>query len=73
MTNSFANLWTITHKAPLSVGFPRQEYWNELPLPSSRDFSNPGNEPVSPALADKFLLLSHQVSPVLKSIHTVDS
>ena len=71
MTNSFANLWTITHKAPLSMGFPRQEYWSRLLLTSSRDFSNPGN--VSPALADRFLLLSHQGSPVLKSTHTVDS
>ena len=23
----FATPWTITHQAPLSVGFPRQEYW----------------------------------------------
>ena len=26
----FANLWTITHQAPLSVGFSRQEYWSRL-------------------------------------------
>ena len=23
----FATPWTITHQAPLSVGFPRKEYW----------------------------------------------
>ena len=73
MTNSFANPWTVTHKAPLSMGFPRQEYCNELPLPSSRDLPDLGNEPVSPALPDGFLLPSHQVSPVLKSTHSVDS
>ena len=38
--------WTVAHQAPLSMGFPQQEYWNGLPLPSPRDFpdqkSNPG-------------------------------
>ena len=29
----FATLWTIAHQAPLSMGFPRQEYWNGLPFP----------------------------------------
>ena len=29
----FATLWTITHQAPLSMGFSRQEYWNGLPFP----------------------------------------
>ena len=27
----FVTLWTITQQAPLSIGFSRQEYWNELP------------------------------------------
>ena len=26
--------WTVAHQAPLSLEFPRQEYWNELPFPS---------------------------------------
>ena len=26
--------WTIACQAPLSVGFTRQEYWNEMPFPS---------------------------------------
>ena len=26
--------WTAAHQAPPSMGFSRQEYWNELPLPS---------------------------------------
>ena len=29
----FETLWTVTHQAPLSVGFPRQEYWSGLPFP----------------------------------------
>ena len=30
----FATSWTAAYQAPLSMGFPRQEYWSELPLPS---------------------------------------
>ena len=26
--------WTVARQAPLSTGFPRQEYWSGLPLPS---------------------------------------
>ena len=37
-------------QAPLSVGFPRQEYWSGLPFPSLGDIPDPGIEPSSPAL-----------------------
>ena len=26
--------WTVACQAPLSMGFPRQEYWSGLPFPS---------------------------------------
>ena len=58
--------WTAACQAPLSMRFPRQEYWNGLPFPSSGELSNPGTEPTSPALQVDFLLLSHQWSPILK-------
>ena len=51
----FATPWTVAHQPPLSMGFPRQEYWSGLPFPSTRDLPNPGIEPtslVSPAMAD---------------------
>ena len=51
MSDSFAALWTVAHQAPLSMGFPRQEYWSGLPVPSSEDLPNPGIKLVSPALA----------------------
>ena len=28
----------ITHQAPLSMGFSRQEYWSELPFPPPQKF-----------------------------------
>ena len=42
--------WTVAWQAPLSLGFPRQEYWKGMPFPSPADLPNPGIEPVSPAL-----------------------
>ena len=46
----FATPWTVARQAPLSMGFPRQEYWSGLPFPSPGDLPNPGIEPGSPAL-----------------------
>ena len=45
---------TVVHKGPLSMGFPREEYWSGLPCPSPGDLPNPGIEHVSPALAGRF-------------------
>ena len=30
--------WTVAHQGPLSVGFPRPEYWSGLPCPPPGDF-----------------------------------
>ena len=42
--------WTVAHQVPLSMGFPRQEYWSGLSFPSPEDLPNPGIEPGYPAL-----------------------
>ena len=41
---------TVARQALLSVGFSRQEYWNELPFPSPGDLPDRGIKPASPAL-----------------------
>ena len=41
----FATPWTVAHKAPLPMGFPRQEYWSALPFPSPGDLPDPGTKP----------------------------
>ena len=46
----FATPWTVVCQAPLSVGFPRQEYWSGLPFLSPRDLPDPGIEPWYPSL-----------------------
>ena len=53
--------WTAALQAPLSVGFPRQEYWSGLPVPSPGNLSNPGIQSarlMSPALAGGSLSLA---------------
>ena len=52
------------HQAPLSMGFPRQKYWNGLPFPSPGDLPNPGIEPRSPALQANFLPPEPPVKPL---------
>ena len=63
---SFETPWTVACQAPLSMEFPRQEYWSGLPFPPPGNLPDPVVEPVSPALEggfftseppEKFLLL----------------
>ena len=51
--------WTGSCQAPLSMGFPKQEYWSGLPFPSPGDLSEPRMELstlVSPALTGGFFI-----------------
>ena len=67
---SFVTLETTAHQIPLSMGFPRQEYWNGLPWPSPGDLPDPGIEPWSPALTAGFLTAESQMGkPILVGIH----
>ena len=53
--------WTVACQAPLSMGFPRQEYWSEVPFPTPGDLPDPGIELASlesPVLAGKFFTIS---------------
>ena len=54
----FVAPWTVAHQdPPLSMEFPRQEYWSGLPFPTPEDLPNPGIEPrslMSSALAGRF-------------------
>ena len=45
----FTTPWPVACQAPLSMGFPRQEYWSEVPFPPPGDLPDPGIEPKSPA------------------------
>ena len=63
--------WTVVHQAPLSMGFPRQEYWSGLPFPSPGIFHKGIKlaSPVAPALAGRFLTTEPPRTPSL--VYTV--
>ena len=39
--------WTVAYQVPLSMGFPRQEFWNGLQFPSPGDLPDPRIKPTS--------------------------
>ena len=63
MSDSFVTPWPVALQAPLSMGFPKQEYWNVLPFPSPGDLPNSGNESASPALVDGVFTTEHPGKP----------
>ena len=63
MFNTFGTPWTVAHQAPLSAGFPRQEYWSGLPFPSPGNLPYPGIESTSPALAGGFFTTEQLGTP----------
>ena len=50
----FRTPWTVAHQAPLSTGFPRQEYWSGVPFSSPEHLPDPEIEPMFPVLAGRF-------------------
>ena len=52
----FVTPWTghVARQAPLSMVFPRQEYWSGLPFPPPEDVPDPGIEPMPLVLAGRF-------------------
>ena len=70
----FATLWTVAHQAPLSMGFPKQEYWSGLPFPSPGDLPNLKIKLTSlesPALAGESLPLNRLGCPFLDIVVAV--
>ena len=55
VSDSFATPWTVARQAPLSMGFPKQEYWSGLPFPPPENLPNSSTKSVSLALAGGFL------------------
>ena len=60
MSGSSVTPWAAAPQAPLSLGFPRQEYWSGLPLPSPGDLPAPGITDTSLASQVASLPLSHR-------------
>ena len=62
--------WTIACQVPLSMGFPRQEYWSGLSFPPPGDLPDLEIEPRSPALQADYRGLTQIIQnnfPILRS------
>ena len=68
MSNSFATPGTVAHQVLPSMGFPSQEYWNGLPLPSPGNLPGPGMEPVFPALVGGFFTTQPPGKPTKETL-----
>ena len=53
VTSNPATSWLVARQAPLSMGFPRQEYWSGLPFPPPGDL---------PDLSDYILIMNNMRS-----------
>ena len=62
--SDFCNSMDCIHQAPLSMGFPLEKYWSELPFPSAGDLPDPGIKPTSPALAGRFFTAESPGKPI---------
>ena len=58
----FATPWTVAYQVPPSMGFSRQEYWNELPFPSPYGFLPSNKENIN----DLYLLLLRQNNIIIE-------
>ena len=54
----FTTLWIVALHAPLSMGFPRQEYLSGLPCFPPGDLPDPGIKPAAPDLQEDSLPLT---------------
>ena len=57
----FETPWTVAHQAPLSMGFPKQEYWSGLRFPFPECLLDLWIKPMSPALAGRFFTTETQI------------
>ena len=58
---TFATPWTAARQAPLSMEFPRREYWSGLPLPTPGDLPSPRDRtPTSCVSCNGRLIVYHQ-------------
>ena len=61
---------TVTHQAPLSMGFSRQEYWSGVPFPSPGDLPDPGIKPKFPPQTGGFFTTGSPGKPMCRHEHS---
>ena len=71
----FVTTWTVACQGPISMQFPRQDYWSRLSLLSAGNLPNPGIEPTSltsPALAGGFFTIEPRVSTYYRNFTLIN-
>ena len=71
MSASFVTPWTVAHQDPRSIGFPKPEFWSELPFPPPGNLPNLGIEPLSLALADGFFTTEQMANGSVEVVRDV--
>ena len=66
-----ATPWSVTHQAPLSIGFSRQAYWSGLPFSSPGELLHAGVELESPTLQADSLLSESPGKPCNDQINII--
>ena len=72
VAQSCLTVWDPMDYSPLSMKFPRQEYWSWLPFPPPGDLPNLGMEstsPASPALAGQFFITASPGKSYINHYH----
>ena len=67
MSDSFETPWPVACQVPLSMGFPRQEYWSGLSFPIPGNLPDSGIELMSSAMAGKFFTSESPEKPIYSS------
>ena len=71
MSSSFVTPCAVARQAPLSMGFPKQGFWNGLPFPTPGYLLDPGIEFMFHELTDGFFTTELLGKPY-KVINEVD-
>ena len=69
MSDCFLTPWIVGCQSPLSMGFPRQNYWSGFPFPSPEDLPDSRIEPASPALTGRFFTTEPPGKPIVYIYH----
>ena len=56
-SDSLQTPWTAAYQPPLSMGFPRQQYWSGLPCPPPGDLPNPRVQIQVSCIAGRFFII----------------
>ena len=66
----FATRWTVAHQAPLSLGFPRQEYWSGLSFPFPGDLLDPGIKSMATVASPPMSMAAAAAAAAAKSLQS---